>query len=142
MAKNSLWLGTFIMVLIFGMVGIGCSSFGNYSNHIDTIDLSSSAPNATQLNRYGLTLSQFTDIRDAGGESNFLGWTIANTTGNNEALWMLWSDRNQDNVRTVENVLQTIPTIQFHIEYFLARETRRSMYIPEGHLTIFFRRLN
>ena len=162
MAKKTFDLGNLSIVLVFGMVIVGCDNGtgGGEINYLDTLNLSTAAPSAAALSAGGLTQVQFNQIRDAGA-GVFRGWAIrVNHHGLEHSpviehsLEMIWTGCNLANFNAVADVFGTILDVEiarevykgvhmaddsihsFFLQFFPTRFVEDGFYIPAGSMLV------
>ena len=77
---------------------------GGATNILDTLNFLQTTPDDAILSAVGLNLTQFNQIRDAGGASDFLGWVLVGI--NDDVLMMTWTNRVLDNFTSVADTIR------------------------------------
>ena len=106
MTGKKLWMGMLAIMLVFGMTVISCEE--PEENALYMFIFKTSEPSAEALAVGGeMTLNQFNQIKDAGGDE-FLGWDIDKNKDEDEDLVMAWSGRSLSNFNSVADVLKEL----------------------------------
>ena len=125
------------MVLVFGMMVIGCdngNNGGGDTNFLDTMGLSTASPNSTALAIGDITLAQFNEVR--GLLDGFQGWSTFDGDLN-----LIWTGRTQSQVNSAITTLEGFSWISlkdWYYNFFPNRESEDGLYIPAGTLWIYF----
>ena len=134
MKKKGLWLGMLVMVLVFGMMVIGCDNGGGDTNILNTMGLSKAAPNATALAIGNINMEQFNEVRDL--LDGFQGWSTFDGDLN-----LIWTGKTQSQVDFAITTLEGFSWIgskDWDSLFYPSRVSGDGFYIPAGTLWIYF----